>query len=68
MSMRADLFKANLTAKPAKTMGLKEGSPLGCVDESSEYRIPVQLRWYHRLAFAALSIGIILWNAVKLSR
>jgi hypothetical protein len=23
-------------------------------------------RWYHRLFFAALSIGIILWSAIKL--
>jgi hypothetical protein len=25
-------------------------------------------RWYHRLAFAVLSIGIIIWNAIKLYR
>ena len=96
MSMIADLFKAKLTAKPAKRTGLKEGSPLGCVDESSECRIPANRcgdargvidaseipqhirSWRCRrrgssaslvasaFAFAALSVGIILWNAVKL--
>lgn len=25
-------------------------------------------RWYQRLAFAALGVGIILWNALKLYR
>jgi hypothetical protein len=77
--MIADLFKAKLAAKPAKRTGLREGSPVECADESSECRILVnrcgdaedegfQPRRYHRLAFAALSVGIILWNAVKLYR
>jgi hypothetical protein len=25
-------------------------------------------RWYHRLAFALLGIGVIVWNAIKLYR
>ena len=25
-------------------------------------------RWYHRLAFAAFSIAVIVWNAIKLYR
>jgi hypothetical protein len=25
-------------------------------------------RWYHRLVFAAFSVAIIVWNAVKLYR
>jgi len=27
-----------------------------------------RLRWYHRLLFAAFSVAIIVWNAVKLYR
>jgi len=34
-------------------------------DAEDEGFIP---RWYHRLAFAAFSIAIIVWNAVKLYR
>ena len=34
-------------------------------DAEDEGFIP---RWYHRLAFAALGIAIIVWNAAKLYR
>lgn len=34
-------------------------------DAEDEGFIP---RWYHRLAFACLSVAIIVWNAVKLYR